>query len=289
MIQIGKVNQMVVSGESASGCYLRLQPQEGEEHTDQREVFMPSSFSPLRVNAGQEIDVFVYLDTQGKLVGTSEMPFAEVGEYAYMRAIDVEEFGAFFDWGIDKDLLVPGNEQKVRVKKFEDYLVRVCLEDGTNRVFGTTKLGKYIESSVFDFEERDTVQIVPVQKTDLGHKVIINRKFIGMIYDSETFKSVTLDQTYDAIVKKIREDGLVDVSLHSQGIQNLEDSKERVLSFLEKCGGMSPLNDKSSPEEIQKQLGMSKKTFKSAIGMLFKERKIEILRSESEKGIKLLK
>ncbi|MCF8059736.1 MAG: hypothetical protein K9K67_10590 [Bacteriovoracaceae bacterium] len=288
MIEIGKVNKLVVSEEASGGFYLRLSPEEAEVSEDRREVFMPNSFSPLRLKAGEEIDVFVYLDTQSKLIATSEIPFAQVGEYAYMRAIDVEEFGAFFDWGIDKDLLVPGNEQKVRVKNLEYYLVRVCLEEGTDRVYGTTKLGKYIESSEFDFDERDVVKVVPVQKTDLGHKVIINKCFIGLIYDNETFKDITIGNVYDGIVKKIRVDGLVDISLQPLGVQNLEDSKDKIILFLEKAGGQSSLNDKSSPEEIQKSLGMSKKTFKSAIGMLFKEKKIEILKSASEKGIKLI-
>lgn len=210
------------------------------------------------------------------MIATSQIPYACVGEYAFLRVLDVEDFGAFFDWGIEKDLLVPGNEQKIKVRKHEQHLVRVCLEEETNRVYGTTKLGKYIESSEFDFAETDQVGLVPVQKTDLGYKIIINKKFIGMIYDNEIFTNIELGKAYEGVVKKIREDGLVDVALQVQGIKNLDEAKVKILEFLKESGGKSPLNDKSSPEQIKSTLAMSKKTFKSAIGMLYKDRKIQI-------------
>jgi predicted RNA-binding protein (virulence factor B family) len=287
VIEIGKMNRMVVSRETKSGYYLISTEVDPDDYYDEGEVFMPPSMGPYKVKMGQEINVFVYKDTQGKLIATSDTPFAVVGEFANMRAISVEDFGAFFDWGIDKDLLVPGNEQKVRVRKYDRYIVRVCLEEETGRVFGTTKLGKYIENSQFDFSKNDKVNISPAIETDLGYKVIINKRFIGMIYFNEIFQEVKINAEYVGIVKKIRTDGLVDVSLQAQGVQNLKDAKDIVLDYLQKSGGFSDLNDKSSPEEIQKALSMSKNTFKSAIGMLFKDNKIEILRGP-KRGIKLL-
>ena len=278
MIEIGQVNKLVVCRESSSGYYLK-----DAESID--EVFMPPSLGPLNIGVNQELDVFVYLDTQGSLIATDQIPHAVVGEYAIMRVIEVQEFGAFFDWGIDKDLLVPGNEQKTKVRKFEDHIVRVCLEEGTDRVFGTTKLGKYILESEFDFDRDDEVTIVPANKTDLGYRVIINKKFIGMIYDSEIFQNIQIGKEYTANVKKVRDDGLVDISMQVLGIKNMIGSKDVILNFLEEEGGETHLNDKSSPEEIKKYLNMSKKTFKGSVGMLYKEKKITVSRD----GIKLVK
>ena len=276
MFEIGKVNKLTVSRENQSGFYL--------SHPDSLdEIFMPPAMAPMNTTVGDEIDAFVYLDTKGSMIATDQRPHAEVGQYALMRVIDNQEFGAFFDWGIEKDLLVPGNEQKSKVRNFEDHLVRVCLEEDTDRVYGTTKLGKYIEDSVFDFNEGDEVNIVPVQKTDLGYRSIINKKFIGMIYENEVFTKVILKKSYKGVVKKLRVDGLVDAALQTQGIVNVINAKDIILAQLKSSGGHSPLYDKSSPADIKQAFSMSKQTFKNAIGMLYKERIITI----SKDGIKL--
>lgn len=265
---IGRVNNFTVSRETKSGFYII-----GD---DDQEVFLPPSLGPLKLKIGQELDAFVYLDTQGDLIATTDIPYAQVGEYALLRAIDTQDFGAFFDWGIDKDLLVPGNEQKVKVSKFEDHIVRICIEEGTDRVYGTTKLGKYIEASEYDFKEKDTVSLVPARETELGYRCIINKKFIGMIYHNEIFEPIKIGETYQAVVKKLRPDGLVDVSLQAQGFQRVDKASQDILEMLERNGGKSDLHDKSSPDEIRQVLNMSKKTFKNAIGILYKERKIVI-------------
>ncbi|EPZ49777.1 S1 domain protein [Bacteriovorax sp. BAL6_X] len=252
-----------------------------EENT--QEVFLPENFAPLKVDVGSKVKAFVYPDTQGELVATTELPLAVVGEYALLDAIEIQEFGAFFDWGTSKDLLVPGNEQKIKVRKFESHIVRVCKEDGTGRIFGTTKLGKYIESSDFDISIGDEVDVYLAKESELGFRVIVNKKFIGMIYKNEIFQRVSCGKYYKAFVKKLREDGLVDVALQEQGVKNLVDSKDIIIDFLERNGGSSFLNDKSSPEDIKNFLNMSKKTFKRAIGMLYKDKMITI----SDSGIKL--
>ncbi|WP_412474325.1 S1 RNA-binding domain-containing protein [Halobacteriovorax sp. YZS-1-1] len=277
MVHIGKINLLKVLKKLHNG--YRLIDQEGTQ-----EVFLPEDFAPLKITIGGDLKVFIYPDTQGELVATTEMPFACVGEYALLKVVEVQEFGAFFDLGISKDLLVPGNEQKIKVRPYESHLVRVCKEDGTGRIFGTTKLGQYIQGSDFDISEGDQVDIQIASQTELGHRVIVNRKFIGMIYKNETFQRVLVGNTYQAFVKKIREDGLVDVALQEQGIKNLVDSKDVILDFLKRNGGSSILHDKSSPEDIKNFLGMSKKTFKKSIGMLYKDKLIEI----NDNGIKLV-
>lgn len=276
VINIGKVNTLVIDRETNSGFYLR------DPEMDY-EVFMPPSLATSPIILGSEINVFIYPDTTGSLIATEKIPVAVVGEYALLKAVNVKEFGAFFAWGLDKDLMVPGNEQKVKVKENEYHLVRICIEEGTDRIYGSTKLGKFIEESMFDIYPADKVRLTPYQATDLGYKVVVNKKFIGMIYTNEIFSPIKIGQTYDGVVKKVREDKLVDASLQVQGFDNVLSAKDKVLHLLNNAGGSLALHDKSSPEEIYKHLQMSKKTFKNAIGMLYKDRLIVI----EEKGIKL--
>ncbi len=275
MIEIGKIDEFVVVRDGISGFYLRKPNSEGE-------VFMPPSMAPTGLEVNQQIRAFVYLDTKANMVATSKLPSAVVGEYALMKVVDVQEFGAFFDWGIEKDLLVPGNEQKVKVKSDEYYIVRVCLEEESDRIYGTTKIGRYIKNSKCDLHAGNKVSIVPAQKSDLGYRVIINKKFIGMIYSNEIYSDIQVGNNYEGVIKKIRSDGLVDVSLQSLGVKNLVDAKNKIIDMLVKGGGKSNLSDKSSPADIKQMLGMSKKTFKNAIGMLYRERKIVINRDGIE-------
>jgi hypothetical protein len=278
MFEIGKVNTLIVSRETSSGFYLK----DGEEYG---EVFLPPSMSKKVLSIGDSVDVFLYIDTKDQVVATCATPIAQVGEYAVLDCIDVQDFGAFFDLGIEKHLLVPGNEQKEKVSQNNEYLLRVCIEEGTDRIFGTTKLGKYIESSEFDIEVNQKVDLFLATETDLGIRVIINKKFIGIIYQSEIFTNVKLGTTVTGYVKKIRDDGFVDCALQIQGIKNLDKSKIKIMEFLHRHNGRSHLNDKSSPEEIMDLLGMSKKTFKSSLGMLYKHKKVII----SKDGIEIVK
>lgn len=278
MIKIGEINSLYVNRETDSGYYLR-EPNRFDE------VFLPPSMAKENLKINDMVDVFVYVDNKDQLIATTSTPHAVVGEYALMEAIDVQEFGAFFDWGIEKDLLVPGNEQKHDVKEGLDYLVRVALEEGTDRVFGTTKLGRFIEASEFDIVEGDKVKMMIAEETELGYRVVINKKFIGMIYFSEIFNPVKIGHEVDGHVKKIREDGLVDAALQIQGIKNLDQSKPKILKYLYANKGKCHLHDKSDPDEIRDLLGMSKKTFKNAIGMLYKDKRILIKKD----GIELVR
>lgn len=276
MLNIGSLNNLIVDNEAPAGYYLR-------DVSSDDEAFMPFNMAPSNTQLGQSIECFVYLNSEGIATATTNIPKAKVGEYALMRAISIQDFGAFFDWGMEKDLLVPGNEQKVKVKKNEDYIVRVSLEAETDRIYGTTKLGRYIEESQFDIYDADKVDIMAAQKTDLGYKVIINKKYIGMIYNNEIFTKIQIGENYPGVVKKIRIDGLVDVALQTQGIKNLTEAQEKIISLLKRSEGKLALNDKSSPELIKNILGMSKKTFKNSIGMLYKKRIILI----TDQGIEI--
>jgi predicted RNA-binding protein (virulence factor B family) len=278
MIEIGQISRVKVNEKVAGGYKL-------QDIESPNQVFMPFRLCSDSLEENTELNVFVYVDANGDTVATQQLPYAVVGEYCVLDVKEVQDFGAFFHWGINKDLLVPGNEQKIEIREGEEHLVRICLEEGTNRVYGSTKLGKFIENTDFDIFEKDEVIFVPVRQTDLGFRVIINKKYIGMVYHSEIFTDVLIGETYKGYVKKIRTDGLVDVALQVQGIKNLDNATYKIMEMLIKRGGSSTLNDKSSPEEIRRVLGMSKKSFKNAIGMLYKKRKIII----SPEGIKLTK
>ncbi len=269
MIEIGKVQKLTVDRRINSGHFL-VCPQ-GDD------VFMPDSLGPLHVKLTQELEVFVYTDTKGLPIATTEIPFATLGELALLKVQEVKEFGAFFDWGIDKGLLVPGNEQKIKVRPFEEHLVRICLEDATGRIFGTTKVGKELdEGQDIPLQANDKVSVMPYQRTPLGYKVTVDKKYIGMIYENEIFNPVKIGEAYPGHVKKVRTDGLIDISLQALGMTNLRDTTYLILELLEETGGKTFLTDKSSPEEIKSMLGVSKKSFKKAVGMLYKEKKIKI-------------
>ena len=276
MLKFGEISQCTISEKTESGYFVEV--------ADSKEkIFMPSFMAPINAVTGQEVAAYIYKDNKGRSYASSELPYAVVGEYAYLEAIEVQEFGAFFDFGIDKDLLVPGNQQKAKVKQNEKHIVRVCLDPETEQTFGTTKIGKFIEEEENHLLVGDKVKFQACFETDLGFRVIIDKKYIGMIYHNEIYENIIEGETYTGIVKNIRIDGLVDISLQKLGIKNLDDATIKIMNALRKNKGSLNLHDKSSPEDIKHQLGMSKKTFKNAIGMLYKKRKILI----SSEGIKL--
>jgi len=275
MIKIGKINNLVVSSEVANGFYLN----EG----DSEDVAFIPRLEGQDIGLDEEVKVFLYLDKNESVLATTKHPNALLDEYALMRVVDTTSFGAFFDWGISKDLLVPDTEQKLPIRNGEKHIVRVCMDENTKLLYGTTKLGKYIQSSDFDFKETDKVELIPATEEELGYRCIVNKKFIGMIYHNEIFSEIVIGRPIGGVVKKLRPDGLVDCALQVQGIRNLMNSKDVILEYLDSVGGKSPLCDKSDPNDIRQALGMSKQTFKNGIGILYKERKIIITKDGIEK------
>ena len=279
MIEVGRTQKLKVLNRTALGFEL-------SDLQDSECVLLPAAHISRDLESGDEINAFVYIDTTSReKTATLLEPVAKVGEFAFLRVKEIHEFGSFLNWGIEKDLLVPGNEQKEKFGSHGRKLVRICMEEETQRIFGTTKFGKYIEAQIMSLDEGDRVTITPTEKTKLGYRVIVESKYLGMLYHNEVFEDIELGESYYAVVKTIRDDGLIDVALQIQGVNNLYQNQEKILNFLERNNGQSHLNDKSSPEEIKRLLGMSKKTFKSVIGMLYKNRKISIIKGE---GIKLL-
>lgn len=278
MIKVGYTNEFIVQKKLDTGFELK-------ELASDETIKLHQSKAKGMLSVGDKIDAFIYLDTEQKPVATMSIPVAQAHEYALMKVIDVQDFGAFVDWGVEKDLLIPGSEQKVRMNLGEYHIVRVCIEDETHRLFGTTKLGKFIENTDFKIAEGDKVAVVPVLEFELGYRCLISKKYIGMIYYNEIYNKINIGEEYQAVIKKIRVDGLVDLSLQTLGVRNLFESRDKVLEILKECGGETIISDKSPPAAIKAMFGMSKKTFKSAVGILYKEKRIDI----TEAGIKILK
>lgn len=277
LIEVGQINELIVYKKEPKGFILN-------DPLSDDTAFLPNHAEEMKLSIDHRVEVFVYLDNENNLIASRTKPYALVGEYALMTAVESLRIGAFFDWGIRKDLFVPDNEQRDRIYEGDQLILRVCLDDRTEKVYGTTKIGKYIKASQFDIKEGDKVSIIPAKKEELGYRSIINKKFIGMIYYNEIFKDIKIGEPLEGVVKKLREDGLVDAALQTQGFQNLVNSKDKILAYLQENGGDSHLHDKSSPQEIRDILGMSKQTFKNTIGMLYRERKIIITKT----GIKLV-
>lgn len=275
MLQFGKINQLKVQSISSRGSIL--------VDEDDNEVHLPKTNENIQVD--EILDVFVYIDSNGNPTASLKTPYAQVGDFAYLKAVEVLDFGAFLDLGIEKHLLVPGNQQKTKMEFNEYYLVKICLEENTNKIFGSSKLERFVEKEDIQLEKNQEVTLLPFEVTDRGYRVIIDNLYLGMIYKNEIFSPITLGQSITGFVKEVRSDGLIDVATRPLGIKNLSSGQGEILKALKEAGGFLPLHDKSDPNEIKRVLGMSKQTFKRAIGMLYKARQISI----SDDGIKLIK
>ena len=265
---IGKINTMLVHEKIKYGYLLK-------SLTSERtiELRIQNEHSDLE----DHIEVFIYVGKDKDLLATIDEPYAQLDEYGFLHLLHQNQLGSFFDLGLDKDLLVPVSEQKFKMERGEHYIVRICKDPISKRLFGSTLYDKFTPNrSDIRLKEKDAVEIVPVETTDLGYKVIINKIYLGLIYHTEIFQELECAQSYQGVIKKIREDGLIDAALQVQGIDNLRQAKDKILSTLIENKGQLNLHDKSKPEDIKKMLSMSKKTFKQAIGMLYKEKKIKL-------------
>ena len=276
MLQLGKKNTLKVLRSVDFGFYLDAE--------DYDSVLLPIRYAPKDLKEGDEIEVFIYLDSEDRIIATTEEPFAEVGEFAYLEVKDRSKFGAFLDWGLPKDLFVPYREQKMRMERNKSYWVYIYIDQETDRIAATAKIDRYLDKYNPPYTEGDEVSIQIHSKTDLGTKVIVDGLYWGIIYNNEIFEPLNIGDKKIAYIKNIREDLKLDISLSKVGYQNkISDIESTILSALEQNGGFLPLHDKSNPEEIKAQLAMSKKSFKIAVGGLYKAEKITI----EENGIRL--
>ena len=267
MIEHGQYNELVVKSKSKIGLYL------GDGGED---VLLPIRYAPENISVGDRLDVFVYLDNENRPIATTMKPLALVGEFAFLTVKEMNEFGAFLDWGIDKDLFVPYSEQRIEMKRGNQYLVFVFIDERSGRIAATSKWKQHINEDNSDLKEGDEVELIIADKTDLGYKAIINQKHEGLLYQNEIFEPLQSGEIKRGYIKLVREDGKIDLSLQQQGYEHIEDLKSVLLHQLKKSGGVLALGDKSSPDEIYSKLKISKKAFKKTIGGLFKERLITI-------------
>ena len=278
-ILLGQKNLLKAAWKVDFGMYL-----EGDE---EGKILLPTRYVPEDLEVGDEIEVFVYLDNEERRVATTLEPKAMVGDFAYLEVAWVNEFGAFLDWGLMKDLFCPFREQKKRMETGRSYIVHVHLDEESYRIMASAKVEKWLENDKLtpdSLHVGDKVEALIWQKTDLGFKAIIDNKYGALLYDSQVFKDIHTGDRVEAYVTKIRPDGKIDIALQQSGRQHTEDFAEQLLKYLQYRGGRCRLGDKSSAEDIKEQFGVSKKTYKRAIGDLYKRRLITI----NDDGIELV-
>lgn len=266
MIKIGKYNTLKVVKRVDFGLYL-----DGE---DSGEILMPQKYVASGTEVGDMVDVFVYCDSEDRLVATTERPIIEVGEFGMLQATSVGRIGAFMDWGVMKELLVPFREQVEPIEEGGRYIVYAYLDNVTKRIVGSTKLNKYLGNKIPRYSEGDAVDVLIVKKTDLGYKVIVDNLFWGMIFNNDLFDPVAPGDRIGAYVKNVREDGKVDVTIRESGGERVFQLAFRIVGCLRDNGGVMSISDSSSPEEIKSVFQCSKKDFKKAIGYLYKRGRI---------------
>ncbi|MCG8577839.1 MAG: S1-like domain-containing RNA-binding protein [Flavobacteriales bacterium] len=276
MIEIGKYNTLRVVKEVDFGLYL-------DGGNDFGEILLPKRYVPEETEVDHYLDVFIYLDSEDRLIATTETPFAQVGDFAWLKCAGTSKYGAFLDWGLMKDLFVPFREQRTEMETGLSYFVRVYLDEETERVVASSKVYQFLDNVPIEFEEEDEVDLIIGQATDLGVMVIINGTHSGLVYKNEIFRPLKPGEKCKGFIKKIREDEKIDVRLQQSGLQHIEKAANDILQKLQKSGGYLEVNDKSSPETIKHVFGLSKKAFKKAIGGLYKERFITI----EKEGIRL--
>lgn len=268
MVEIGKYNTLTVVKIVDFGVYL--------DGGERGEILMPKEYVPANCFPDDEVRVFVYFDSEDRIVATTEVPYVKVGEFAFLKVVAVSHVGAFLDWGLRKDLLVPFREQRDPMVEGKSYLVYAYADKASDRIVASTKVDKYLDQVFPEYEVNEEVDILIARKTDLGYAVIINNMHWGLIYDNEVFQIIKIGQKMKGYIKAIREDEKIDVSLQAPGYAKIEGLAGVILEKIKDYDGILDLSDKSDPEEIYRVFGCSKKNYKKALGTLFKQGLIEI-------------
>jgi predicted RNA-binding protein (virulence factor B family) len=272
---LGKYNQLEVVKEVDFGVYL--------DGGDDGEILLPSRYVPEGCKPGDVLNVFIYLDNEERLIATTLQPKVQVGEFACLEVAWINEYGAFLDWGLMKDLFVPFREQKMKMQKGRSYVVHAHVDEESYRIMASAKVERYLSKEKPYYQPGQEVEIMIWQRTDLGYKAIVENQYSGLIYQGEIFKSLEPGMKLTAYIRQVREDGKIDLTLQKDGQKKVEDFSEVLLQFIKDQGGHTLLNDKSAAEDIYEAFGVSKKTFKKAVGDLYKKRLIVL----EEGGIRL--
>jgi len=267
-IEIGKINSLIVKRESKYGLYLRA------ENFD--EVLLPNAYVVKKeMPIGAVIDVFIYTDFKDRLVASTKYPYAILGEFGYFKVVEIQQYGSFVNWGLPKDLFVPLSQQRGRFEIGEKYILRVCKDRETGRLYGTNKIGKWLSFKPKDLKRNQRVSILVISKTPLGYKAVVENLYEGMLFNNEIFQKLSIGDKKIAYIKNIRGDGKLDLSLQPIGKKSLVNSYEKkILEVLHKRGGSMNIGSKSDASKIKELFSMSKKSFKMAFNSLLNKQKI---------------
>lgn len=276
MIKVGAYNELEVLKQVDFGVYVGM---------EDIEILIPSKWVPEGTRIGDLLNVFVFRDSSDRLIATTIKPFAIADTFAFLEVKQVNNVGAFLDWGMDKDLLVPFHEQATPMAEGYSYVVFVYLDEKTNRLIASSKLSKFIEKENITLQPGDVVDLLVYSQTALGYNAIINNLYSGLIYKNEVFEAIRIGDQLRGHIKNVREDNKIDLSLQKSGFELVDDIKWKILNILKSGDGFLALNDDSSPEEIKAKLQISKKAFKKAVGALYKERLVTL----TDKGVQLIK
>jgi predicted RNA-binding protein (virulence factor B family) len=267
-VELGKFNLLEVVKTVDFGVYL--------DGHDDGEILLPTRYVPEGCKPGDKLNVFIYLDIDERLIATTLQPRVQVGEFACLEVAWVNEFGAFLDWGLMKDLFCPFREQKMKMVKGRRYVVHAHLDEESYRIMASAKVERYLSKEMPAYKDGQEVPVMIWQKTDLGYKVIVDNRFSGLIYQNEIFSQLEIGEHLTAYVKQVRPDGKIDLSLQKYGAAKVGDFSTSLLDYLKAHDGFTPLGDKSAAEDIYETFGVSKKTFKKTVGELYKKRLIVI-------------
>ena len=274
-MELGKTNFLKAARTTDFGFFLA--DEEGNE------VLLPNAYVPKDLKVDDHLHVFVYRDNEERLIATTLKPKLEVEQFAYLEVKQVNNMGAFADWGLVKQLLIPYSEQIQKLEEGKHYVIYLHLDEKTDRLIGSVRIKDFLFFDDINVKPGDEVSILTYRKTDLGILAIVNGMFQGMIFHSDNHKNLSIGQSLPAYVKQVRPDGKIDLVLSPMGYQQaIDPHAQRILDAIQKNGGLLPLGDKSDPDEIKKQLGMSKKAFKKALGYLYKERKVVLHPTETK-------
>jgi predicted RNA-binding protein (virulence factor B family) len=276
MAEVGKLNKLIVKREQEFGFYL--------DGGDFGEILLPRTDTPDRFNIGDKVEVFVYFDSEDRIIATTKTPKISVGEFAVLKVVSVTTIGAFLDWGLPKDLFVSFNEQKDLMQEGQEYLVHAYYDEKSNRIAASSKIDKFYEIKHHDYINEQKVDLIIGTETELGFKAIVDRKYWGVLYRNEIFQKLNYAQQIKGYIKKVRTDGKLDLCLDKPGPQKIDSVSQAILDKLNENDGFIEITDKSTPELISKMFGVSKKTYKKAIGALYKRKHIIL----EKNGIRLI-
>lgn len=268
MAKIGEFNTLEIVKEVEFGLYL-----DGGEHG---EILLPKRYIPENIPENNELEVFIYLDSEDRLIATTEKPWVKVNEFAFLEVVSVSEFGAFLGWGLPKDLLLPFREQKRNVKEGDKLIVHVYLDSISQKLVASAKVDKFLNNVPIEYKQGDKVDLLIYSETELGFKAIVDELHWGMIYKNEIFQEISIGQRIKGYIKKVREDEKIDLSLQKSGGEQIDDTAKQILTYLKSNNGSMTISDKSSPQEITQVFGISKKNLKKALGNLYRKHLIVI-------------